>query len=385
MRKILLVNSIYYPDVMGGAEISVKLLAEDLANEGFDVNVVCLGRENETIELNGVKIHRIKESNSYFIMDYFHQHPLKKFKWHLKNLLRNPNKTNFFDLVTEINPDIILSQNLLGLGLLPWDFKSENESIQLIQTIRDYKITTPTNNYFINKCATINFKRKYQNVNVFVGISHFSLSLFLQKASINAEDIEKEVIPNKVPDGLEKNECVIKEPKSIAFVGQITREKGISIFLEAVSSQDIYDQLSTIEIVGEGPLLKDLKRKYQKFDKIIFWGKVPHDHVNNILKKLDFLIVPSLWEEPFGRVIIEAYKQKVIVLASNKGGIPEVIIDQKYLFNPDKIEELKEKILENIINDLHCKEKLREDVYQYSKKFTNNVVKYKEIFTSDKL
>ena len=39
--KILIINTFYYPDIEGGAEISVKKLAENLAIKGHDVNVIC--------------------------------------------------------------------------------------------------------------------------------------------------------------------------------------------------------------------------------------------------------------------------------------------------------------------------------------------------------
>jgi glycosyltransferase involved in cell wall biosynthesis len=51
---------------------------------------------------------------------------------------------------------------------------------------------------------------------------------------------------------------------------------------------------------------------------------------------IDMLIVPSLWQEPFGRVIVEAYSYGLPVLASRVGGIPEIIDENVtgFLFDP---------------------------------------------------
>lgn len=379
MKKIVIVNSLYYPDVMGGAEISVKLLAEDLVNEGFDVSVICMGRDSERTKINGVNIYRIKEKNIYFMMDYYHQNALKKIKWHLCNLMKNPNKMDFSLLIDEIEPEVIISQNLLGLGSLVLETKKKYKDIKIIQTIRDYKIIEPTTNFLINKIAKVNFKRKVKNIDIFVGISKFSLSLFFKKANINSKSVKKEIIHNKVPNEKKINKLSKKVAKSVGFVGQITQEKGISIFLKAVSSLDIYTHLSSVIIVGEGPLLEDLKYKYKEFNKIVFLGKITHEEVKDIYEKLDTLVVPSIWEEPFGRVIIEAYRQKVNVLASDRGGIPEIIIDESYLFNPDNIENLKKKIFEKVIYNKGNDEEARKKIYEYSLGFVENVESYKEI------
>ena len=40
---------------------------------------------------------------------------------------------------------------------------------------------------------------------------------------------------------------------------------------------------------------------------------------------IDILVVPSIWNEPFGRVTVEAYSHGVPVVGANTGGIPEVI------------------------------------------------------------
>lgn len=55
----------------------------------------------------------------------------------------------------------------------------------------------------------------------------------------------------------------------------------------------------------------------------------------NFYSKIDVLIVPSLWKEPFGRVVLEGLINNKIVLGSNHGGIKELLKNNSdFLFNP---------------------------------------------------
>ena len=58
------------------------------------------------------------------------------------------------------------------------------------------------------------------------------------------------------------------------------------------------------------------------------------------------MLVPSLWNEPFSRVIIEAYSYGIPVVASNRGGMPEIVEERKtgFLFDPEDEVSLRESI-----------------------------------------
>ena len=44
-------------------------------------------------------------------------------------------------------------------------------------------------------------------------------------------------------------------------------------------------------------------------------------------QSIDLLVVPSLWEEPFGMIVLEAYMHGVPVIAARRGGLPEIVDD----------------------------------------------------------
>ncbi len=71
----------------------------------------------------------------------------------------------------------------------------------------------------------------------------------------------------------------------------------------------------------------------------------------SFLDSIDLLIVPSKWNEPYGRVIIESMGRKVPVAAGMVGGIPELLKDNPtFLFEDD--DELTELIKKYINGDI---------------------------------
>ena len=56
--KILLVNTFYYPEVKGGAEYSVKKLAEALQADGNEITVLASGNTDNDEIIDGIKVHR---------------------------------------------------------------------------------------------------------------------------------------------------------------------------------------------------------------------------------------------------------------------------------------------------------------------------------------
>lgn len=66
--KIMIFNSLYYPYRVGGAEISVQLLAEELVRIGHDVKVITLHEQKSRLEdvLNGVKVVYLPLKNIYW-------------------------------------------------------------------------------------------------------------------------------------------------------------------------------------------------------------------------------------------------------------------------------------------------------------------------------
>ena len=102
-------------------------------------------------------------------------------------------------------------------------------------------------------------------------------------------------------------------------------------------------------------------------NSITFSGKVENDEVVHYLHKMDIFVVPSISKsETFGVAAIEASACGLPVIASNIGGLPEVVIDGKtgFLVAPENIDDLTEKLL-ILINDKMMRQKMGEEGRNY--------------------
>ncbi len=104
------------------------------------------------------------------------------------------------------------------------------------------------------------------------------------------------------------------------FVGRLVPEKGLQTILPLFRQRP----QCALEIVGDGPFRAELERMAAGSPNIRFLGSVSAREVRALLPNTRALIVPSLFPETFGYVLIEAWSQGVPTLASCSGALPEV-------------------------------------------------------------
>ena len=107
-----------------------------------------------------------------------------------------------------------------------------------------------------------------------------------------------------------------------AFVGRLSPEKGVSVLLQAWNRMDVPLPL---KIVGDGPQADEVRRAAASDSRIQWHGHCPPERVQQIVGDAEFLIIPSIWHEPFGRVAIEALAAGTPIVASRIGGLTEII------------------------------------------------------------
>ena len=120
----------------------------------------------------------------------------------------------------------------------------------------------------------------------------------------------------------------------LGIVGQIGERKGYRFLLEAFHSLvQTYPALK-LWIIGKEPAhsqeryTEQLRREVQQKQlekQVTFWGF--QADIPGMLAQLDIVVVPSL-QEPFGKIVIEAMAMQKPVVATNVGGIPEIVMDE---------------------------------------------------------
>jgi len=112
------------------------------------------------------------------------------------------------------------------------------------------------------------------------------------------------------------------------FIGRLSVEKGCHELLKAWRGMPAGRKLV---IAGEGPELPGLRRyaTEEGLNNVEFVGFVPRDAQEALWRGASFSIVPSVWMEPFGMVVLEAWSRGRPVVAHSIGALPELITHGK--------------------------------------------------------
>tara|TARA_B100000575_G_scaffold72190_1_gene56159 strand:+ start:224 stop:2323 length:2100 start_codon:yes stop_codon:yes gene_type:complete len=196
-----------------------------------------------------------------------------------------------------------------------------------------------------------------KNVDKIIFISKWVKKKFFESLP-NLSDNKTEIIYHSI-DPIKKN---IKKNKQIIFVGKLNESKGYDLYCKSMFKiLDQYDDWCAISI-GE-------ERRFQNFPthkRHFNLGQIPHNKVLNYLSKSEIAIIPSRWEEPFGRTALEASSRGCATIISNTGGLPETT---DYAI---KLKKLDIKNIENEIIQLIKNDKLRKNIQIRSKRYVKH-------------
>lgn len=385
--KILIVNTFYFPNMVGGTEHSVKLLAEGLKQRGHEVAVYCidnLQRKMKIEDINGIRVYRGKAGlfNNRIRINR-NGNVIQKLINKIIEIRNYSVISEYKSVLNDFAPDIIHTNNLFGMSPLIWKLSKSNCK-KLIHTIRDYWITSPTCSLEIENSKSIfikislalyrlYFKSQSKYVDVVTAPSNYTLKTFLYRNYFNNSYI-KRCVSNCVDINLNETNQIIDEKEKrnsnvikFIFVGSLYEIKGIKNLLRAFTGIDNENILLTI--CGDGDFKSLVEEESNRDKRITYKGKLNSTDLKNVLIESDVIIVPSIWDEPFGRVVIEGNQYGNVVIGSNKGGIPEIISEMSSgeVFQYDEVEELRNKI--SIFSN-------REYLTRYYSNIRNNIHSY---------
>lgn len=123
------------------------------------------------------------------------------------------------------------------------------------------------------------------------------------------------------------------------FVGRLSEEKGLATLVAAWRNLDL-----PLELVGGGPLAEWLRREAPSSIRLL--GAQDRDAVTAAMRRAAVLVVPSVWYETFGIVLVEAFANALPVIASRLGAMAELVDEGEtgLLFAPGDPEDLAAKL-----------------------------------------
>lgn len=338
--KVALVSDWYYPKV-GGVASHMHDLALKLRGMGHEVTIVTNNRvtgKEEELERLGIKLLKVPGVLSP-IFDINLTYSLKSTQ-ELTSFLEDFDVIHSHHAFTPLSLKAVkAARSLEKAALLTTHSISFSHESRLWSALG---LTIPLFSHYLRYPHRIIAVSRASKAFV----SHFT-------------DTTVEVIPNGVDDkrfrpsqgGEELKEELGIEGNVVLYVSRMSYRKGPHVLLNAFAG--IED--ATLVMAGSGEMLPFLKAQ-AKFlgvdERVRFLGYVPDETLPKLYDMADVFVLPSTTAEAFGIVVLEAMASGVPVIATDVGGIPEIVRESEsgLLVPPGNEFELRnaiERLLEN--------------------------------------
>lgn len=360
--KILLVNKFYYPN--RGADKYFLFLEQLLREKGHQVHVFAMA-SNKNLSSPDAK---------YFSpeIDLQAQSFWGKIKAAKSIIYNQAAKKRFSQLLKDFQPDIIHAHNIyhqLSPSILD---AARKMKIPVVMHLHDYKLICP--NYklynqgkYCKKCINGNYWQCTKNLcvdNSFIKSFWSSLEMTIHHKilKIYEKGVNLFIAPSKfmknicLEAGWPENKFVVLENISpikpitglaledyLLYFGALEEEKGIDILIKAVAGTN-----KKVKIAGEGSYKEKLiKLSQENRVEAEFLGKLEGVDLDRLIEQALAVIIPSRWPENMPLAAIEAMSAGKTVIASDIGGLSELIENKKnaYLFPVNDIQKLRDIIM----------------------------------------
>ena len=348
VKRILIVSGNYPPHIVGGGEISTKIMAESFASDGAAVRVVTCADTESIRTDNGVTIDTVRSPNIYWRLspsiDWRFMPPwrsqLKRVTWHILDNYNPRSRRVLMKKMQEFKPDIVVTGILENFGTSAW-LAAKRLNIPVVNIIHGYYLQCITASRFRNyrhcetrcmrcRLATAGKKFNSKYVDGVIGVSRYVLNAHVSEGYFsNARQI---CIYNPVEHRVEQPRTAPKAKRlTFGFLGKMHSIKGIEELIRGFSSGRVNGRLI---VAGDGD--RSFEARLRAIADPAFVEFIGWVDPMVLFNQIDYLIYPSVLNEPFGRGTIEAMSQGIPVLGARRGGIPEVIEHGRngFLYDP---------------------------------------------------
>jgi glycosyltransferase involved in cell wall biosynthesis len=338
------------PFIDGGGPISAMMVAKLLLESGHDVQVVNVDGEERFEVFEGVPVRRLNTLN----IDWNYRLPRpawKKLVWHA---LENFNPRAFAVMRREIRrfqPDLVLTDSIENINVATW-LAAKTLHVPVCHILRSTFLLcwkgsmhngTANCDSACTSCQASSVGKKLMSryVDAVIGETDFIIGRHLEHGYF------PNAVSHKIPGAIEQLVVPAPAPRGaglpirFGFIGVHTPVKGLETLARA-ARRLADNKAARFVIAGSGDeAFTDYVSRVFPAETTRFLGWTKPD---DFFPQIDVLVVPSLFREPFGRVVIEAFAHGVPVIGARSGGIPESIdIDVNgMLFTPDDDAELAE-------------------------------------------
>ena len=253
-------------------------------------------------------------------------------------------------LIAETKPDIAHIHNIhahLTTSILA---PLEKAGIPVVWTLHDYKLICPSSDFLsrgeiCERCVPNRFHhvllRRCKRGSLGASLVAMLISLY-DRATRVPSRIGRFIAPSRflerkmIEGGFDRGRItsipnfVYMEERGTepdgdyyCYIGRLSREKGVDILIGAAKRLG----RGRLLILGDGPERPALERLAGEGAGIEFLGRWPADEVKATLRCAQFVVLPSRWYENLPFAVMEAFEAGKPVVASDIGGIPEMVED----------------------------------------------------------
>ena len=374
--KILIFAEVYYPDVMGGGEFSTKQMTEGLVKKGHEVVVYCLGKNTREEVIEGVLIKRKygKKVSEYYLSATMNNQIKNPFN-SLNKILRkwpdyysNPKwYKKYKTIITKESPDLVHTVSPMSfLGRKNLWKAAYDLNIPVSHVCRSPSLVEL--NFLGGRLNNFNIKRNSKASSFLTALACPSKYMLKKHNCVNIKGNSfNDVIYNSVDfkKVTPSIELIEQKENMVLYAGSIDKKKGILTLIKAMDGLEDVKLL----LIGRGNLTTQIVKK----DNIEVINWMERDALYGYMKKAKAVILPSEWDEAFGRILIEAIYNGTLGMGSNRGGIPEVLgFDEDYVFTAGDVQGLCQRIKKVITMSSSDYKKELDTQQTITSEFTNN-------------
>jgi glycosyltransferase involved in cell wall biosynthesis len=353
MADICLVNSLFPPDMHGGAENYVLRTAHGLQDRGYDVAVITskpydgLDSLRPTKEsYDGIPVWRFYPANLSHLSDGTGDNVVEKAVWRGIDLVNVHASSTVGSLLDRLDPAVVHTNNLLGLSTLVGR-AVQRRDIRHVHTLHDYGLVCPKNNLLRDLTAPDDERVVCENpplpCRAYAKQRRATLGTpdLVTAPSQHVVDVHRDhgffegVDARRLRlgvDGVADDPPPIADDRSVLYVGQQLESKGLeTLFAAADRLPDV-----TVHVCGSGSYADRTEEAAAERDNLQYHGFVSTETLDELRREAAAAIVPSIWMENSPMTIYESYAVGLPVIGSDIGGIPELIDpgETGFLFEP---------------------------------------------------
>jgi glycosyltransferase involved in cell wall biosynthesis len=192
------------------------------------------------------------------------------------------------------------------------------------------------------------------------------------------------VIGNPYQEKIFKIAADTEKSGDFIFLGRLVSDKGADLAIQAFGSlssnkSGLLRQKLKLTIVGNGPERTRLEQIVDDLDlreNVVFTGALRGNELVQCLNNHRFLLVPSMWEEPFGIVALEGMACGCLPIVSDGGGLPDAVGKAGLVFKRGDAGSLADCMLQ-ILQDNNLEKRLRDQAASHLSTHTSQQVSRK--------